>query len=179
MNSFKESIAPLTPRPLPPQPINATISSTRFARRSSDTSQIKSALRVAYLSHQGQMRKSGEPFIIHPISVAILLTELSMDVHSVMAGLLHDTVEDTDLTFAEVEALFGQTVRKIVEGETKVSKVRYTWRRVARRGVAWHVPCAKFPRLLSNPLNGSLRSPPPPPLPPPPAAPQTSLLRLR
>ncbi|GMH73585.1 hypothetical protein TrRE_jg11628, partial [Triparma retinervis] len=89
----------------------------------SDTSQIKSALRVAYLSHQGQMRKSGEPFIIHPISVAILLTELSMDVHSVMAGLLHDTVEDTDLTFAEVEALFGQTVRKIVEGETKVSKL--------------------------------------------------------
>jgi len=69
------------------------------------------------------MRKSGEPFIIHPINVAILLTELSMDVHSIMAGLLHDTVEDTDLTFTEVEALFGVTVRKIVEGETKVSKL--------------------------------------------------------
>ena len=90
----------------------------------SDTGQVKSALRVAYLSHSGQMRKSGEPFIIHPINVAILLTELSMDVHSIMAGLLHDTVEDTDLTFSEVEALFGKTVRKIVEGETKVSKVR-------------------------------------------------------
>jgi GTP pyrophosphokinase len=69
------------------------------------------------------MRKSGEPFIIHPVEVAILLANLKMDGETVMAGLLHDTVEDTDLTFDQIEELFGSTVRSIVEGETKVSKL--------------------------------------------------------
>jgi GTP pyrophosphokinase len=84
---------------------------------------IYNALRVAYRAHRGQMRKSGEPFIIHPVEVALLLAGLKMDGETVMAGLLHDTVEDTDLTFAEVEAMFGHVVRSIVEGETKVSKL--------------------------------------------------------
>ena len=81
------------------------------------------ALRVAYRAHRGQMRKSGEPFIIHPVEVALLLAGLKMDSETVMAGLLHDTVEDTDLTFELVEGMFGKTVRSIVEGETKVSKL--------------------------------------------------------
>lgn len=81
------------------------------------------ALCVAYRAHRGQLRKSGEPFIIHPVQVAVLLSELKMDAETVMAGLLHDTVEDTDLTFHQVEKLFGHTVRSIVEGETKVSKL--------------------------------------------------------
>ena len=84
---------------------------------------IYDALRVAYRAHRGQMRKSGDPFIIHPVEVALLLSGLKMDAETVMAGLLHDTVEDTDLTFAEVEAMFGHVVRSIVEGETKVSKL--------------------------------------------------------
>ena len=84
---------------------------------------IYNALRVAYRAHRGQMRKSGDPFIIHPVEVALLLSGLKMDGETVMAGLLHDTVEDTDLTFAQVEAMFGHTVRTIVEGETKVSKL--------------------------------------------------------
>jgi len=84
---------------------------------------IYDALRVAYRAHRGQARKSGEPFIIHPVEVALLLAGLKMDEATVMAGLLHDTVEDTDLTFELVEEMFGTTVRGIVEGETKVSKL--------------------------------------------------------
>jgi len=84
---------------------------------------IYDALRVGYRAHRGQARKSGEPFIIHPVEVAYLLAGLKMDEDTVMAGLLHDTVEDTDLTFELVEGMFGKTVRGIVEGETKVSKL--------------------------------------------------------
>lgn len=84
---------------------------------------VKQALRVAYRAHRGQCRKSGEPFIIHPVEVALLLSGLKMDAETVMSGLLHDTVEDTDLTFTQVEAMFGVVVRSIVEGETKVSKL--------------------------------------------------------
>ena len=84
---------------------------------------IYNALRVAYECHHGQMRKSGEPFIVHPVQVALLLTSLKMDTETIMAGLLHDTVEDTDLTFDQVEELFGPVVKSIVEGETKVSKL--------------------------------------------------------
>ena len=90
---------------------------------SSNVYKIKQALRVAYRAHRGQMRKSGEPFIIHPVEVALLLSGMKMDTETVMAGLLHDTVEDTDLTFEQVEAMFGKEVRNIVEGETKVSKL--------------------------------------------------------
>mmetsp|Transcript_99585 Transcript_99585/g.287467 ORF Transcript_99585/g.287467 Transcript_99585/m.287467 type:complete len:1056 (+) Transcript_99585:222-3389(+) len=86
-------------------------------------SKIYDALRVAYRAHRGQMRKSGEPFIIHPVEVSALLAGLKMDAETVMAGLLHDTVEDTDLTFELVEEMFGPVVRSIVEGETKVSKL--------------------------------------------------------
>ena len=84
---------------------------------------IYDALRVAYRAHRGQARKSGEPFIIHPVEVALLLAGLKMDEATVMAGLLHDTVEDTDLTFELLEEMFGKSVRLIVEGETKVSKL--------------------------------------------------------
>ena len=84
---------------------------------------VKQALRVAYRAHRSQMRKSGEPFIIHPVEVSLLLSGMKMDAETVMAGLLHDTVEDTDLTFEQVEAMFGKEVKNIVEGETKVSKL--------------------------------------------------------
>jgi RelA/SpoT family (p)ppGpp synthetase len=81
------------------------------------------ALRVAYRAHLGQLRKSGEPYILHPVEVALLLSGLNMDAETVMAGLLHDTVEDTDLTLDQIERTFGRVVKSIVEGETKVSKL--------------------------------------------------------
>jgi len=90
---------------------------------SNRAAKVKEALRVAYRAHREQKRKSGEPFIIHPVEVALLLAGLKMDGETIMAGLLHDTVEDTDLTFDQIEAMFGHVVRNIVEGETKVSKL--------------------------------------------------------
>ena len=85
---------------------------------------VREALNLAFDSHQGQARKSGEPFVTHPVEVARILAELGMDAESLAAGLLHDTVEDTDaVSFAEIEAWFGPAVRRIVEGETKFSKI--------------------------------------------------------
>ena len=82
-------------------------------------------LQIAYGAHKGQKRKSGEPYIIHPVAVAQILGELKMDADSIVAGLLHDVVEDTDkVSFADIESIFGEGVRHIVEGETKVTKLR-------------------------------------------------------
>ncbi|XP_021763215.1 putative GTP diphosphokinase RSH1, chloroplastic [Chenopodium quinoa] len=85
---------------------------------------VQKALKLAFDAHDGQKRRSGEPFIIHPVEVARILGELELDWESIAAGLLHDTVEDTNLvTFDRIEKDFGSTVRHIVEGETKVSKL--------------------------------------------------------
>jgi len=84
---------------------------------------VRLALEVAFLAHHGQMRHSGEPFITHPVAVAGILAGSQMEKSTIISGLLHDTVEDTSLTFHEIERMFGTTVRKIVEGETKVSKL--------------------------------------------------------
>ncbi|KAK7259280.1 hypothetical protein RIF29_24882 [Crotalaria pallida] len=85
---------------------------------------VHDALMLAFEAHDGQKRRSGEPFIIHPVEVARILGELELDWESIAAGLLHDTVEDTNVvTFEMIEEEFGATVRHIVEGETKVSKL--------------------------------------------------------
>ncbi|CAH1447535.1 unnamed protein product [Lactuca virosa] len=85
---------------------------------------VRAALNLAFEAHDGQKRRSGEPFIIHPVEVARILGELELDWESIAAGLLHDTVEDTNhVTFEKIEKEFGATVRHIVEGETKVSKL--------------------------------------------------------
>ncbi|XP_044503075.1 putative GTP diphosphokinase RSH1, chloroplastic isoform X2 [Mangifera indica] len=85
---------------------------------------VHNALKLAYEAHDGQKRRSGEPFITHPVEVARILGELELDWESIAAGLLHDTVEDTNVvTFERIEEEFGATVRHIVEGETKVSKL--------------------------------------------------------
>ncbi|CAA0843304.1 Putative GTP diphosphokinase RSH1- chloroplastic [Striga hermonthica] len=82
---------------------------------------VRKALNLAFKAHDGQKRRSGEPFIIHPVAVAQILGELELDWESIAAGLLHDTVEDTNVvTFERIEEEFGITVRRIVEGETKV-----------------------------------------------------------
>eukprot|EP00871_Galdieria_phlegrea_P000277 jgi/Galph1/124/GphlegSOOS_G4842.1 len=88
-----------------------------------DRALILLALELAHAAHDGQTRRSGEPFIIHPVAVAAILAELKVDRDTVISGLLHDTVEDTTVTFETIEALFGKDVRRIVEGETKFSKL--------------------------------------------------------
>ncbi|WP_162393842.1 RelA/SpoT family protein [Deinococcus kurensis] len=94
------------------------------SRPAEDRERVEAAFVFARDAHAGVNRKSGEPYITHPVAVAVILARLGMDTDSLMAGLLHDTVEDVDgVTFELVEREFGPDVRRIVEGETKVSKL--------------------------------------------------------
>ena len=85
---------------------------------------LASAIDYAAEKHAGQKRKSGEPYINHPLAVAGILIEWGMDIDTVVAGVLHDTVEDTDATLDELESLFGRDVAFLVDGVTKVSQAR-------------------------------------------------------
>lgn len=90
-----------------------------------DQALIQSAFEYALEHHGDQRRKSGEPYIIHPISVAAIIDEWGFDTESILAGLLHDTIEDTDVTFQDVEKKFGLSVAELVDGVTKLGHVVY------------------------------------------------------
>ena len=90
---------------------------------SDDLSIIEKAYRMAAEAHKDQKRKSGEPYIIHPLNVALILAELELDKETIIAGLLHDVVEDTELTLADVEREFGGEVANLVEGVTKITQI--------------------------------------------------------
>jgi len=89
----------------------------------SERCDVKKAYQIASEAHQGQVRLSGEPYIMHPLSVAIILASLGMDQASIIAAILHDTVEDTSMTHAEVKKEFGETIADLVDGVTKIGKV--------------------------------------------------------
>ena len=89
----------------------------------SELRDVKKAYKIAGDAHEGQKRLSGEPYIMHPLSVAIILASLGMDEASIIAAILHDTVEDTKMTNADVRAEFGETIAELVEGVTKIGKV--------------------------------------------------------
>ncbi|MBR1860532.1 MAG: bifunctional (p)ppGpp synthetase/guanosine-3',5'-bis(diphosphate) 3'-pyrophosphohydrolase [Lachnospiraceae bacterium] len=99
------------------------ISAVQKYHPSDDISMIEKAYKVAGKAHEGQIRKSGEPYIIHPLNVAIILAELEMDKETIAAGLLHDVVEDTVMTEADLEREFGQDVAILVDGVTKLEKL--------------------------------------------------------
>lgn len=88
-----------------------------------DSKRLSEAFVLARDAHEGMRRRSGEPYIVHPVAVTALLAEMRLDADALIAGLLHDTVEDTDVTFEQIEDQFGKAVRRIVEGETKISKL--------------------------------------------------------
>lgn len=88
-----------------------------------EIAEVDGAYALARQSHEGQHRYSGEPYIIHPICVARILAEMGMDKESVIAALLHDVVEDTDETLADITAKFGKTIAHLVDGVTKLGKV--------------------------------------------------------
>lgn len=90
-----------------------------------DAASVKAAYEWAADLHKEQLRKSGEPYIIHPIQVAGILADLKMDTATVVAGYLHDVVEDTPATLEDVEDKFGDTVARIIDGVTKISKIKY------------------------------------------------------
>ena len=90
-----------------------------------DTQRLYDAFTYADTSHHGQLRKSGEPYIIHPLAVAMIVAELELDVDSVIAALLHDCIEDTPSTHQEIAKKFGEPVAALVEGVTKLTRVQY------------------------------------------------------
>jgi len=85
--------------------------------------QVFEAYQFGKEHHSGQFRKSGEPYICHPLSVAITLAKMRMDVHGIMAAILHDLIEDTDVTKDDIEELFGQDVAELVDGVTKLTQL--------------------------------------------------------
>jgi guanosine-3',5'-bis(diphosphate) 3'-pyrophosphohydrolase len=91
-----------------------------------DISLIERAYVYSAKVHQGQVRLSGEPYLTHPLEVAYFLTQMKMDVVSVAAGLLHDTIEDTGVEPSEIERLFGKETANIVDGVTKISKMQFS-----------------------------------------------------
>ena len=87
---------------------------------------ILRAYDYAFKHHEGQLRKSGEPYIMHPVAVAVNIEQMGLDAESIMAGLLHDTIEDTEASYAEVAKEFGEAVAMLVDGVTKLTQMEHT-----------------------------------------------------
>ncbi|WP_374971720.1 bifunctional (p)ppGpp synthetase/guanosine-3',5'-bis(diphosphate) 3'-pyrophosphohydrolase [Blautia producta] len=102
------------------------ISSVQKYHPSTDISMIEKAYRIARDAHEGQVRKSGEPYIIHPLCVGIILADLELDKETIVAGLLHDVVEDTVMTTEEITQEFGAEVALLVDGVTKLGQLNYS-----------------------------------------------------
>ena len=101
------------------------LATVRANRPADDLDLIRSAWAFCIQKHEGQKRASGEPYIGHPLEVAQVLAELKMDATAIAAGLLHDAVEDTDVTAADIAKRFGEQVAHIVEGVTKLDKIKF------------------------------------------------------
>ncbi len=105
---------------------NKLIDTIRGYHPSADISMIEKAYNIAYNAHKEQKRKSGEPYIIHPLCVAIILAELELDKETIVAGILHDVVEDTVLTTEQITEQFSEEVALLVDGVTKLTQLNYS-----------------------------------------------------
>ena len=110
----------------PDELFNDLLESIRKYHPSADLSLVEKAYKVAYDAHKGQVRKSGEPYIMHPLCVAIILADLELDKETIAAGLLHDVLEDTVMTDEEMKAEFGEEVFLLVDGVTKLQHLHLT-----------------------------------------------------
>ncbi|MFD9005787.1 RelA/SpoT family protein, partial [Streptomyces sp. NPDC059582] len=108
-----------------PDAISHVVEAHRAHYPDADLEPLRRAYVLAESSHRGQMRKSGEPYITHPLAVTLILAELGAETTTLTASLLHDTVEDTDVTLDQVRDEFGEEVRYLVDGVTKLEKVDY------------------------------------------------------
>ncbi len=121
------------------------MTSSNRAQKTEDSPRIKRAVEVAKKAHEGQLRKTGEPYIVHPLAVKKILEEWGMDEDTIIAGILHDTVEDTDLTLDDIKKEFGESVAFLVDGVTKLSNARH-----GMRDIDTYLPATKdnFLRLM-------------------------------
>ncbi len=101
-------------------------------RPQDDLAIVKKAYDYSLKHHEGQTRASGEPYLVHPLEVALVLAEMKMDPVAIAAGLLHDSVEDTSVTIVDIRKEFGEQVAHIVEGVTKISKIDFATREEAQ-----------------------------------------------
>jgi GTP pyrophosphokinase len=108
-----------------PQEFEQLLADIRAYNPQAEAQLIRRAYEYAARSHRGQMRVSGEPFVTHPLNVALIIARLHLDVPSIVTSLLHDVVEDTSTSLEEIERLFGAEVAQLVDGVTKVSKITF------------------------------------------------------
>lgn len=106
--------------------VEEIIDRVKVYQPTADANLIKRAFDYSFKMHEGQTRKSGDPYIVHPVSVAGIITELRLDTASVCAGLLHDVVEDTLASPKDVQRQFGAEIASLVDGVTKLSKINFT-----------------------------------------------------
>ena len=107
------------------------------ARPEAERELLARALELARRAHTGQQRQSGEPYLSHVLAVAEILNDLNLDYETLAAALLHDTVEDTTVTLADIEKTFGASVARLVDGVTKLTQIKFSSRAEAhclRRG---------------------------------------------
>ena len=108
--------------------IKETISMLKDANPDVDVEIVEKAYEFSKTMHKDQKRKSGDPYIVHPVEVAYIAAQLSLDVYAVTACLLHDVVEDTDCSYEDIELKFGKTVAELVDGVTKLKQIQYSTR---------------------------------------------------
>ncbi len=106
------------------------IDKIRSYHPSADISMVEKAYHLADDAHKNQLRKSGEPYIIHPLCVANILAELELDKETIVAGILHDVVEDTDFTITQISSMFSEEIALLVDGVTKLTKLNYSMDKV-------------------------------------------------
>jgi GTP diphosphokinase / guanosine-3',5'-bis(diphosphate) 3'-diphosphatase len=119
------SMHPFGHGPANQTPLEALVAAHRAAHPRADMRLLHQAYEVAEREHRGQQRTSGEPFITHPVAVAIILADLGMDTTTLVAALLHDTVEDTGYTLEQTRADFGDEIAHLVDGVTKLDKMEF------------------------------------------------------
>lgn len=126
-NNLKAELSKLTSAPLLPADSEASALSIRLNSylKPQDIELVWDGYRYAYAAHDGVVRKTGEPYITHPVSVACILADLHMDVPTILAALLHDVVEDTDITTLDIKQKFGPQVAELVDGVTKLDKIEF------------------------------------------------------
>jgi len=127
-----EPLAPYVEGPFEPEVLaalerlDAALEKDPLTSSSASIDVLARAFTTAYNGHRGVLRKSGEPYIVHPIEVCIILAKMQLDVETLAGGLLHDVVEDTDVTGEEIAEAFGQRVASLVDGVTKLSNIPWT-----------------------------------------------------
>src|ERR1700736_365063 len=145
-----ERVLPWRRQTIPVDALTPLVAAYRERHPKSDTGMIVQAYEVAERAHEGQLRKSGESYISHPLAVAVILASLSLDDVTIAAALLHDAVEDTGVTLEDLERDFGPVVASIVDGVTKLERIRFDSKQAQQAATMRKmlVAMAKDPRVL-------------------------------